>query len=548
MNGIKIFIVAAIIAFVLTGTSSAGINDGLQAWYPFNGNANDESGHDYNGIVHNAVLTEDHLGNPNSAYYFDGSGDYIGLGNPVGLNFTGQITIAAWIRPDVIKGVDINRVIVDHGYGGSPIKAVYLRIANDGQYESGSYIQNSGDTGRAEYVIPLTDQGAWVHLVGLYDGTFWRLYRNGVEVASRQRTVGAIQVDWDWAIGARGTGGTRFFTGAIDDVRIYNRALSAEEVLQFYEESFPKGVELAIIKINTAIAEKEDASKKIQAALEKEAAAIDALNELLDSGDYGDLKKGDIVKAMEKTHSAVQHEEQSQKDLEKSIEKLEDALDALGVEYEPEPEPQIDPNLIAWWKLDETSGTIAQDSSGSNHGTLYGGPVWTTGQIDGALSFDGLDDYVSTASVVMTNTTNITMAGWVYWNAASANSVFFYNGHPGTNGYGVLVTNGACGTGNKITVLIGGENCDAVSSSTILPTNQWTHIALTREGTAWKLYVNGVYKHTGTTSPNVPSGTTLIGAGTILGQNNFNGTIDDVRFYNRALSATEVLQLYQGGL
>jgi len=210
----------------------------LVGWWKFDGNANDGTGHGYNGTVHNATLTNDHLGNSNSAYYFDGSDDYIGLGNPAGLNFTGQITIAAWIRPDLIKGVDINRDIVVHGFSvGYPEKEVYLRTANDGQYEIGSYIQNSGTTGRAEYIIPLTDQGTWVHLVGLYDGAFWRLYRNGVEVASRQRTVGAIQVDWDWAIGARAPG-SRFFTGAIDDVRIYDRALSATEIQAIYEGGF----------------------------------------------------------------------------------------------------------------------------------------------------------------------------------------------------------------------------------------------------------------------------------------------------------------------
>ena len=68
------------------------------------------------GRCNGATLTNDRFGNSNSAYYFDGSGDYIGLGNPAGLNFTGAITMSAWIRPDVIKGVDINRDIVAHGF------------------------------------------------------------------------------------------------------------------------------------------------------------------------------------------------------------------------------------------------------------------------------------------------------------------------------------------------------------------------------------------------------------------------------------------------
>ena len=53
-----------------------------------------------------------------------------------------------------------------------------------------------------------------------------------------------------------------------------------------------------------------------------------------------------------------------------------------------------DSNLVSCWKFDEGEGSIAYDSAGSNHGTLMNGATWTTGQIDGALSFDGVDDYV----------------------------------------------------------------------------------------------------------------------------------------------------------
>lgn len=238
---------ATIAVLVLANFTSAGINDGLQAYYTFNGNATDATGHGYNGTVYGATLTSDHLGNSNSAYYFDGSNDYIGLGNPAGLNFVGNISIAAWVRPDVIGGVDINRNIVAHGYGGSPTNEVYLRTANNGQYEIGSYIENDLNTGRAEYVIPPADQGSWVYLVGLYNGSAWKLYRNGMEVASQQIVTGAIQVNANWVIGASGYGTSRFFTGAIDEVRIYDRALSASEVQELYQIPEPATLLLIIL-------------------------------------------------------------------------------------------------------------------------------------------------------------------------------------------------------------------------------------------------------------------------------------------------------------
>lgn len=96
---------------------------------------------------------------------------------------------------------------------------------------------------------------------------------------------------------------------------------------------------VAVRRIENAIAEKLDALDKVNAALEKEWAAYDALQELLDSGDYGDLTKADIIKARQEIHSSIQHEELTIKALDRSIEKLEDALAALGWQPPQPPEP-----------------------------------------------------------------------------------------------------------------------------------------------------------------------------------------------------------------
>jgi len=70
----------------------------------------------------------------------------------------------------------------------------------------------------------------------------------------------------------------------------------------------------------------------------------------------------------------------------------------LGLVIANTTEAQDDPNLIGWWKLDETSGTVAADSSGyGNDGTVVGGGPWVSGYIDGALDFDGDDAWVGTS-------------------------------------------------------------------------------------------------------------------------------------------------------
>ncbi|MHC4657251.1 MAG: TolB family protein, partial [Planctomycetota bacterium] len=125
--------------------------------------------------------------------------------------------------------------------------------------------------------------------------------------------------------------------------------------------------ELAIIRTEDAIAKKVEVLERIYAELEKEWVAYEVLEEQLESGDYGDLYKGDIVTAKQKIHSAIQHQEQTIDALEKSIDKLQDALSALG--YDPagqasNPNPANGSmNVLTIADLDWTAGskTVSHD-------------------------------------------------------------------------------------------------------------------------------------------------------------------------------------------
>lgn len=218
---------------------------------------------------------------------FNGQNQYVKLGNPAALNFSGSITIAAWIKPTATDGV---RNIVAHGYNPNPAGEVFLRIV-DGQYQVGSW---DGSSYFAAAAIPASDLRSWVHLAGVYDGIAWKLYRNGVLLSTQvismnrpavphsdvnrpvvphtdttnlfgqptrnqfsQPTVhvdiptqppmhmdvpgqqavqialpnkGAFPVQGEWSIGARGTGTERFFQGQIAQVHIWNRARSQAEI------------------------------------------------------------------------------------------------------------------------------------------------------------------------------------------------------------------------------------------------------------------------------------------------------------------------------
>ncbi|HOU14788.1 MAG TPA: PKD domain-containing protein [Anaerolineae bacterium] len=160
------------------------------------------------------------------AAYFDGVDDYISLGNPASLPTNGQITLLAWIKPEATDGL---RNIIAHGYSTSPNGEVFLRLSG-GNYEVGSW---NGTSYGASYAIPSSDLNQWIHLAGVYDGSNWILYRNGQEVARQASGTGAVPVNSNWAIGARGTGTERFFQGTIDEVEIYARALTPQEIARY---------------------------------------------------------------------------------------------------------------------------------------------------------------------------------------------------------------------------------------------------------------------------------------------------------------------------
>jgi len=163
---------------------------------------------------------------------FDGVDDYVAMGNPDSLNFTGEITLAAWIRPD---GTSEHMNIIAHGMHVDPNQEIIFRI-RDGNYQVGVW---DGSDHLASSVIPAGDLGSgnWVHLAGTYDGTIWRLYRNGVELSSATDPKGALLVSADWAIGANGSGSDSFFKGGIDEPRIYSEALTASDISDLMNET-----------------------------------------------------------------------------------------------------------------------------------------------------------------------------------------------------------------------------------------------------------------------------------------------------------------------
>lgn len=178
----------------------------------------------------------------NHAVSFNGTNSYIELENPSGLNFTGPLTLEAWVLPNASQNFE--SYILAHGGNDDFSGETILRL------ENGVY-QIASNNGGAGFPAPAGDLGGghWVHLAGTWDGSNWHLYRNGVSVASSPDNSGPYLVNnANWAIGARGrwkreTGlvdagqDTRMFNGYIDEAAIYGYALTPGQIQAHYAKS-----------------------------------------------------------------------------------------------------------------------------------------------------------------------------------------------------------------------------------------------------------------------------------------------------------------------
>ena len=153
------------------------------------------------------------------------SSNVVNLGNPTKLSSLSAITFSAWIDP---ASITTNQYIIDHRINLS--SNLYLMITSSGNYRVG--FDSAGTFHGASVVIPSQDLNSWVHLAGTFDGQTWRLYRDGQLVASYADSTALINPVGTWGIGGATTyaANSYYFSGAIDDVRIYGTAITSNAI------------------------------------------------------------------------------------------------------------------------------------------------------------------------------------------------------------------------------------------------------------------------------------------------------------------------------
>ncbi|MEZ4959932.1 MAG: DNRLRE domain-containing protein, partial [Saprospiraceae bacterium] len=189
------------------------------------------------------------------------------------------------------------------------------------------------------------------------------------------------------------------------------------------------------------------------------------------------------------------------------------------------------------------------DNTGSNNGTAYNGPTYSTGQIGQAINLDGVNDYVALPSGILNSYNDITIACWVKWDDNTSNDwerIFDFGDN--TTRYMYLTPSSSSNT-MRFAITTSSSGGEQYIQTTALTTGQWTHVAITLNGNTGTIYVNGVAASTGTISID-PSSITptlnYIGRSQWSADPYFDGKIDDFRIYGSALSASQISSLANG--
>jgi len=423
--------VVILILLIIVSSVYADLTTGLVAHYPFNGNANDESGNGYDGTVNGASLTEDRFNNISSSYYFDGNDD-ITFGDILDIVFESDtFSISVWCKRDA--DCNDNGMIIEKWYD-------YTTNSNSAFVVFPDRFQTIGTGTPYNVLFPVLDTETWVNLtLTILNGNL-NIYQNSSLVSSDTNincnpSEKPLMVGGFWAHLSN-----YYFKGKIDDVRIYDRAISTSEIEELYhlngwDESFP--------------------------------------------------------------------------------------------------------DLVAYYPF---NGNADDESGNGLHGTVNGAApaIDRFGNNDSAYQFDGDDDYIENIGGLPGITDQVSISFWIYkpGNYEDDYQKILLTGDAPSN-YGINFSQG-----ELVTPFYFEINNDSSLITTDYPSaDEWHHIVGVYNGSNVEFFIDKFSKGSNTCSGNViPLSPLRIGWGYNLEY--FQGKIDDVRIYDRAISTSEIEELY----
>ncbi len=553
----------------------AAINDNLIAYWNFNEGSGalllDQTTNLNHGEMRNFPIDNSQwiAGRIGGALNFDGVNDYIFVTNYPKPNTT--MTITAWVwanaRPSFAT------IIKNWPNANQQFHFGLESTAGD----VSNYIKQQGNTQigpvreGAASPLPL---GSWQHVAVVCNGTVMQIYRNGAAVGSSLAYNGTLQtnpVAASLSIGAKWTTGTTadsFWNGRIDDLGVWNRALSAQEILSICAAGLQNTPLSAAVDAPVApviSVQPQGFTRYVgEAGVSLNVSAVGTATLAYQWRQDGTNIPGAttatlafpglLVASKGGTYDVV---------ITNSLGSVTSAPTAVIVQTVA----AVTDGLAAYWPFNETTGLDANDASGSGSiGALRNYPAdntqWIPGQIGGALRFWGAG---SNTHVFVTNyskpSVTMTIAAWVWADSRPTWATIIKNWPASAQQFHFGLDN-ATGDLSNYLIQQGGAQVGPVreGTSTPLPLNSWQHVALVCDGANMRLYRNGApvgaaLAYNGTIQTNPVNqflgiGVKLLATGlpaTDGSQGFWAGKMDDLGLWKRALSADEVFSIYRTG-
>jgi hypothetical protein len=501
----------------------------------------DGSGRNYHGTISGAERVSGKIG---GALRFDGVDDWVTVADAPGLDLSSGMTLEAWVNPSAVGGW--NTVLLKEGAGNM----AYELYANIDAARPAAYFTTPGGAIRAITGTAALAANTWTHIAATYDGANMRFYVNGSLVRTVARAGAILGTDGPLHIGGNEVWGGEWFSGLLDEVRVYNRALSASEI-----QADMSGATLPNPPANHApVAQNDSLTTVADAPVSFTAAALlandsDANSDpiTITSMAVASVAGGTVSTSGDQAWTYTPQASYTGTDSFTYV--IEDGRGGAAsgtvkvtVSAPAPPPPPPSSGLVLALGFNEAAGaTTTSDASGHGHTGAVREAQFVSGKFGNALSFDGVNDWVAVAdSASLDLSSAMTMEAWVQPSVVAGWQTVMLKEGAGTMAYELYGNNDVNRPAAYFTTA--GGALRAATGTAKLAANTWTHIAATYDGTNMKLYVNGVLVRNVLRAGAIltTDGPLHIGGNEVWGGEWFSGLIDEVRIYNRALSIEEI--------
>jgi len=483
----------------------------LVAFYPFNGNCNDESGNGDNGNNHGAVLTSDRFGNADNAYKFDGSSNYIEVADNSALR-PNKFSISVWAKMDS-STIPYQHIISKSYRNASTMCGYVIQFLPDSS--TISFWTADGSANHDNHVLVRNvSSNEWHNITATYDGLVKKLYYDGRFIDSAAFSMQHSTYPLD--IGRMPTG-INYFKGSIDDIRIFNKVLTSSEVSSlYYENGFeklklltPNGGENWIAGTSQSITWLSDGVNDVK--IEYSTDDGNSWNIITSSMSASTLNYSWTVPNTTSANCIVR------------------ISDAINLSFSDTSDAVF------------SISTFTQDAGSAYYSDLSSIRV---------KDAEPINPNANPSAYIITGN-QITVEAWVFPFALPENQnskvivARPYYGKEPWRGYELSLGNwGATDHSSYMFVIGDGQmpiNAAYATDTSLAQTGEWVHLAGTYDGINVKLYKNGILVASAPFTANIGAGDTGFYIGS-FGQldKTFQGLIDEVRVWNIARTQTEI--------